>query len=67
MNGNKQSSNLIFSRFIFQCKVGVLVAFKNPNFSTFFKAAFIFRVCAVFWWRYTNIYLVFSYVQIYLL
>jgi hypothetical protein len=51
MNGSKQSSNLIFSHFVFQCKVDVLVVFQTPNFSTFFKdflAAFMFRDCAVF-------------------
>jgi hypothetical protein len=37
MNGSKQSSNLIFSHFVFQCNVDVLVSFKKPNFSTFSK------------------------------
>jgi len=51
MNGSKQSSNLIFLHFAFQCKVGVLVAFQTPKFSTFLKdilAPFMFRDCAVF-------------------
>lgn len=61
MNGSKQSSNLIFSHFVFQCNVDALVSFKKPNFSTFSNdllPAFMFRVGAVFWWRYMNIYVV---------
>jgi len=37
MNGSKPSSNLIFSYFVFQCNVDVLVSFKTPNFGTFSK------------------------------
>ena len=51
MNGSKQSSNLIFSHFVFQCNVDALVSFKKPNFSTFSNdllPAFMFRVGAVF-------------------
>lgn len=51
MNGNKQCSNLIFSHFVFQSNVDVLVSFRKPNFSTFSNdlvPAFMFRVGAVF-------------------